>query len=101
MEIACNAERYIEMIRDAETTDMLLGIWTEMKIKSWVNHKLNPKSIDNTLEEFKTLAFSDQQKTLIDLIDKNALYKNFSEMDDTTSEVTESDKKLNRDFYNQ
>lgn len=101
MEIACNAERYIEMIRDAQNTDILLAIWAELKTKSFVNHKLDPKSIDNTLEVFKTLSFSDQQKTLIDLIDKNALYKNLSEMDDTTSEVSESDKKLNRDFYNQ
>ena len=101
MEIACDAERYIEMIRDAQNTHMLLDIWAELKTKSFVNHKLDPKSIDNTLEVFKTLGFSDQQKTLISLIDKNALYKNLSEMDDTTSEVSESDKKLNRDFYNQ
>ena len=100
MEIACNAERYIEMIRDAQNTDMLLEIWTELKIKSFVNHKLNPKSIDNTLEEFKTLSFSDQQKILIDLIDKNALYKNFSEMDDIDSGVNKEDRELNRNFYN-
>ena len=88
------------MIRDAQNTDMLLDIWTELKTKSFVNHKLDPKSIDNTLEVFKSLAFSDQQKTLIELIDKNALYKNLSEMDDMTSDVSESNKKLNRDFYN-
>lgn len=88
------------MIRDAQNTDMLLEIWTELKIKSFVNHKLNPKSIDNTLEEFKTLSFSDQQKILIDLIDKNALYKNFSEMDDIDSGVNKEDRELNRNFYN-
>lgn len=101
MEIACDAENYIQIIRLARDTESLLEIWEEIKTKSWVNHKLDPKSIDNTLETFKALAFSDQQKTLIELIDKNALYKNLSEMDDTTSEVSESDKKLNRDFYNQ
>ncbi len=101
MEITCNAEKYIEMIRDTQSTDMLLEIWTELKTKSFVNYKLDPKCIDNTIDVFKTLSFSLQKKILIDLIDKNALYKNFSEMDDTTSEVSESDKKLNRDFYNQ
>ena len=88
------------MIRDAKSTDMLLEIWTELKTQSFVNHKLNPKNIDTTLEEFKALTLPEQQQILIELIDKNALYKNLSEMNDDKSEVSEEDKKLNRDFYN-
>ncbi len=100
MEIACDAEKYIEMIRDAKTAKALLELWEEMKGKSFLNYKLDPKSIDNTLEAFKALPLEDQKKTLIDLIDKNALYKNLSEMEDKESDVSEVDKKLNRDFYN-
>lgn len=100
MEIACDAERYIEMIRDAETTDMLIEIWGQLKTKSFVNYKLDPQSIDNTLEDFKKLSLEEQKRILIDTIDKNALYKNLSEMDDANSEVSEADKRLNHDFYN-
>ncbi len=88
------------MIRDAETTDILIEIWEEMKGKSFINYKLNPQSIDNTLDEFKTLPLEEQKEILIETIDKNALYKNISEMDDAKSGVSEEDKKLNRDFYN-
>lgn len=100
MEIACDAEKYIEMIRLAKNTDALLEIWGEMKSKSFINYKLDPESIDNTLDDFKVLSLDDQKKTLIDLIDKNALYKNLSEMGDKKSGVSENDKKLNKDFYN-
>lgn len=100
MEIACDAERYIEMIRDAETTDILIEIWAELKTKSFVNYKLDPQNIDNTLEEFKTLPLEEQKRILIETIDKNALYKNLSEIDDMKSGVSEEDKMLNRDFYN-
>ena len=100
MEIACDAEHYIEMIRDAETTDMLLAIWEEMKEKSFINYKLDLKSIDNTIEDFKALPIAEQKRFLIETIDKNALYRNLSEMDDANSGVSEADKKLNRDFYN-
>lgn len=100
MEIACDAERYVELIRDAETTEMLLVIWEEMKEKSFINYKLDLKSIDNTLEDFKALPIAEQKRILIETIDKNALYKNLSEMDDANSGVSEEDKKLNRDFYN-
>jgi len=100
MEIAWDAERYIEMIRDAETADTLIEIWGELKTKSFVNYKMDLKSIDNTLDTFRTLPLEEQKRILIDTIDKNALYKNLSEMDDAKSGVSEEDKKLNRDFYN-
>lgn len=73
------------MIRDAEMTDMLIEIWGEMRSKSFINYKLDPKSINNTLEEFKTLPLIEQKRILIETIDKNALYKNLSEMDDAKS----------------
>ncbi len=88
------------MIRDAETTDILIEIWAELKTKSFVNYKLDPQNIDNTLEEFKTLPLEEQKRILIETIDKNALYKNLSEMDDANSGVSEADKRLNHDFYN-
>lgn len=88
------------MIRDAETTDILIEIWAELKTKSFVNYKLDPQNIDNTLEEFKTLPLEEQKRILIETIDKNALYKNLSEIDDMKSGVSEEDKMLNRDFYN-
>ena len=88
------------MIRGAETTEMLLEIWEELKTKSFVNYKLDPQSIDNTLDTFRTLPLKEQKRILIDTIDKNALYKNLSEMDDANSGVSETDKRLNRDFYN-
>lgn len=100
MEIANDAESYIEMIRDAETTDMLLEIWAELKTKSFINYKLDLESIDNTLEDFRALPIGEQKRILIETIDKNALYKNLSEMDDANSGVSEADKALNRDFYN-
>ena len=88
------------MIRDAETTDMLIEIWGELKTKSFVNYKLDPQSIDNTLDTFRALPLEEQKRILIDTIDKNALYKNLSEMDDANSGVSEADKRLNQNFYN-
>ena len=100
MEIACDAENYIQMIRLAETTDMLLEIWGEMKGKSFINYKLDSWSIDNTLDEYRALSLDEQKRLLIELIDKNALYKNLSEMNDEASKVSDNDKRLNTEFYN-
>ena len=40
-----------------------------------------------------------QKKLLVELLDKNQLYVNLSEIDDEDFEVSEEDKALNRAFY--
>ena len=40
-----------------------------------------------------------QKQLLLELLDKNQLYVHLSEIEDEKFEVSESDKTLNRDFY--
>ena len=43
----------------------------------------------------------DQQRYLIEVLDKNMLYVPLSEIDDETYGISEEDKKLNRQFHGQ
>lgn len=56
------------------------------------------KSIKNQ-ELFKSLQISDKKRILIEFLDKNLLYINYSEIDDESKEVTEVDKNFTRSFY--
>lgn len=56
------------------------------------------KSIKNQ-ELFKSLKISDKKRILIEFLDKNLLYINYSEIDDESKEVTEVDKNFTRSFY--
>ncbi|MDD3940702.1 MAG: site-specific DNA-methyltransferase, partial [Candidatus Pacebacteria bacterium] len=58
------------------------------------------QSFDERIEAFKTLSLDDQKKFLLEVLDKNQLYVNFSEMADETFEISEADKRLNKIFYN-
>ena len=40
-----------------------------------------------------------QKKLLAELLNKNQLYVNLSEIEDVDFKVSEADKKLNREFY--
>ena len=42
-----------------------------------------------------------QKKLLAELLDKNQLYVNLSEIDDADFDVSEEDKALNKQFYEQ
>ncbi|CAG8762289.1 27345_t:CDS:2, partial [Racocetra persica] len=58
-----------------------------------------PKSIDNSKQEFTDLPFIDQQKFLISLLDKNLLYVPYCDMEDKDYGISDEVKKLNYGFY--
>lgn len=99
MELMKLNEVFVEKIRDAETTDKLLKIWEDMKHNGFLSYRVNPKLFDENIEEFKTLNLDEQKKLLLEMLDYNDLYVNYSEIDDAIYNVSEEDKKLNRAFY--
>ena len=70
-----------------------------MKKMAFLSCKIEAKDIDNTKKEFEELSFTDQQKFLISLLDKNLLYVPYCDMEDKSYKISEEVKKLNRQFY--
>ncbi|HEC93017.1 MAG TPA: site-specific DNA-methyltransferase, partial [Candidatus Atribacteria bacterium] len=92
-------EKFIHKIQKAKDTKELLQIWEEMNEHAFLSYKIEPKDIDDNIEEFKELSFKDQKRFLIEILDKNNLYVNYSEIDDKQYNVSEEDNKLNNMFY--
>jgi len=98
-EIMEHNETYINRIQKAKTTKELLAIWEEMQEKAFISYKIDPKTINANISEFESLSLDEQKRFLIELLDKNQLYVNHSEIDDADYKVSDTDKKLNRIFY--
>ncbi len=92
-------QAYINRILKAETSNKLFTIWDEMQQKAFISYKVDPKSINESISDFKELSLEDQKRFLIEILDKNQLYVNYSEIDDGDCQVSDNDKKLNRMFY--
>jgi len=92
-------ERYIEKILGAKSQDELSEIWKDMKKNSFLSYRIDPKDIDDHAKEFGELSLEDQKKFLIELLDKNDLYVNYSEIEDRHYGVSKEDIRLNKIFY--
>lgn len=92
-------QAYIEKIQDATSTKELIAIWDEMKENSFISTKVFPIDIDANIQEFELLSIEDQQRLLIELLDKNMLYVNLCDIDDTEYAITQEDKLFNSSFY--
>jgi len=92
-------ENFIERIKKAINTKQLLDIWKIMKEKAFLSFKVDVKQFDENVREFEELDIEKQKKFLIECLDKNQLYINLSEIDDTEYEISKEDKELNKQFY--
>ncbi|MBN8129796.1 DNA methyltransferase [Vibrio vulnificus] len=98
-ELADLASKFSDLIEQAQTTEQLIDVWNELKNSANLSYKVDPALFDENREAFNALEISEQKKLLIEFIDKNQLYVNYSEIDDKTNEISENDKKLNKQFY--
>jgi len=92
-------EQFVEKIRKAKNTKELLKIWEEMKEKSFLNYNVDIKKFDETINEFKKLPINKQKHVLFEILNKNQLYVNLSEIEDKEFNVSKEDKELNENFY--
>lgn len=92
-------QTFVEKILEAKDSKTLLGIWEEMKNKSFLNYNIAIQKQEEHIEDFKKLEFTAQQALLISLLDKNQLYVNLSSLQDKDFECTTDELKVTQDFY--
>ena len=92
-------ESQIDKVQKAKTKADLDKIWQQMREKAHLSYKIDMKEFDKKAAEFEQLKFEDQLKFLLEVLDKNQLYVNYCEIDDTDYKVGSEDKILNRLFY--
>lgn len=100
---------YITQIEEADNSSDLLKILETVKKYADLNYLVElekltnePIVIDENTKEtlsFEELSIEKQRELLIDIMDINQLYVNYSEIDDSSYHVSEQDKAFNRSFY--
>ena len=96
-ELKNDAQDFKKAIIKATSTEQLLELFEIAKKSSFLSYRIDPKKLKS--EEFKALSFAEQKQLLSEIIDKNNLYVNYSDIGDIDNHISEHDKKLNRQFY--
>ena len=96
-ELKNDAQNTVEQIKQAESLDELLIIFNKMKSSSFLSYRVDPKKMLE--EDFIALSLAEQKQLLLELIDNNNLYVNYSDIEDVHYNISDEDKILNRLFY--
>ena len=70
-----------------------------MQDTAFLSYQFDKKTFNERLDAFKTAPIGDMKLYLIEILDKNQLYINYSEINDETFKVSQEDKELNKQFY--
>lgn len=97
-------EAYMDKIQTAKTSKELIEIWKDIAENSFLNWYVNPEIPEEAVNDFTEIGKTEngldkQKKLLAELLNKNQLYVNLSEINDEDFGVSKIDKKLNQSFY--
>lgn len=97
-ELLENASTLIKKIQAASEETI-----SEIKNEIYADERIVPyitrEELEKADEEFHSLELEGKKKVLIRLVDKNKLYVNYSDMDDESYDISESDKAFTKSFY--
>ena len=96
-ELKNDAQTFKDNIIVAQSTEDLSQLLNIAKKSSFLSYRLDPRKLKE--KEFLELSFAEQKQLLLEIIDQNNLYVNFSDIDDEFYRIPEIEKKLNREFY--
>ena len=94
----------MDKIQAAQSSEALVGLWRDIAENSFLNWYVNAEIPEDAVEDFIEIGQGEngldkQKKLLSELLDKNQLYVNLSEIEDEDFGVSAEDKGLNKQFY--
>jgi adenine-specific DNA-methyltransferase len=98
-ELAQHNSNIIDQIESSKASKDVLSIWQHIENSDYINYKINPENINKEIHEFKSLTLEEQKQFLIEILDKNQLYVNYSDIEDKDYQISSNDKELNKQFY--
>ena len=86
----------LEQTKDSDSIKAILDKATQ---NGKIISSVLPSDLKRTEEEFQNLSLNEQKKAVLELLDKNKLYINLSDVDDEDANVSEADKAFTKSFY--
>lgn len=92
-------EFYVKKIQEASDEDTLQQVLTNMKESAYLNFKVDLHKETTENPKYAELSLDKKKNLLIECLDMNQLYLNYSEIEDAQYNISEEVKSFNYSFY--
>jgi len=92
-------ENLVNELEDAKNSDSVKEILNKAIDNGKLIPSVLPRDIKESEDDFDKLSLDEQKNLVMELLNKNQLYVNLSDIDDEDYKVSEADKVFTRSFY--
>lgn len=92
-------EKFLQLIQSSQDKHELKNALIEIKDKSYLNFKVQLEKVTYDNSRFNELSLKEQKDVFIQVLDINQLYLNYSEIEDSQYDISDSIKAFNHTFY--
>ena len=93
-------EEIIDDIKKTKNKKGLMTIYNKIIGTGFISYYVDIEKVKKLIESSDDKKINDIKKILIEILDKNQLYVNYEDMDDSDFIVSNNDKKFSKSFYN-
>lgn len=99
VELAQQGEQLMSELQDAAAKDEINRVLTRATERGLLRPSVLPSQLMSSDSEFEQLSLDDQKQVVAELIDKNRLYVNASDVDDEDLGLSDDDIAFTKSFY--
>ena len=101
--LATHNDNYLGELYRIDDKEKLNELFSNIASNQLLSYKVKHDVVNGSvlLSEFDAFSIDEKKKLLIELLDKNQIYINYSEIDDHDFQISHEDKNLTRQFYNE
>ena len=96
-ELKNDVQDYKNRVIEAQTTEELLELLKIAKKSSFLSYRIDSKKLKE--KEFLELSFAEQKQLLLEIVDNNNLFVNYTDIEDENYETSYCERILNDQFY--
>lgn len=98
-ELAQLNQKYVDALQSADTDAKVTDILKAVLATGFISDKVKPQLIDTEAEDYKALSLDEKKAFVMEVLDSNLLYVNYSDMDDQEFNISDADKAFTKSFY--
>ena len=98
-ELAQLNQKYVDALQEADTDEKVTDILKAVLATGFISDKVNPRLIDTEAEDYKALSLDEKKAFVMEVLDSNLLYVNYSDIDDKEFAISDADKAFTKSFY--
>lgn len=92
-------QKAMDLIQDCKNYDEIWTLWQRLCEEFFLGYNVEIKAFEENQDAFKELSLDEQKEILVEMLNKNNLYINLSDIDDVEYGISEDIKLINKDFY--